>query len=204
MWMFTKETSKPGRCLLVPSAIWSECPKVLSTMLSGKRWGQPLAATSVTGRQMGHLLYITERESRLRFFVDTGLEVSIIPPSKAERKNRLDTCGLLATNNSPIVTYVTRLLTLNLGLRRTFRWVFMVANVRNPILGADFLKHYGLVVDMCHWRLLDTRTQLSVQGIISSSLSPSPALLPKSPLTTSRQLWPSLQILLSHVARIAH
>ena len=57
----------------------------------------------------------------------------------------------------------------------------MVVNVRKPILGADFLKHYGLVVDMRRRRLLDIRTQLIVQGIISSSLSPSPTLLPKKP-----------------------
>ena len=96
-------------------------------MLSGKRWGQLLVATSVVGQQTGRLLYVIDRESRLRFLVDTGSEVSIIPPSKAKRKKRQDTFGLLTANNSPIVTYGTRSLTLNLGLRRTFRWVFMVA-----------------------------------------------------------------------------
>ena len=138
-------------------------------------------ATSEAGPQTGRLLYVTDRESRLRFFVDTGSEVSIIPPSKAERKKRQDTFGLLAANNSPIVTYGTRLLTLNLGLRRTLCWVFMITNVRNLILGADFLNHYGLVVDMRRRRLLDTRSRLSVQGVISSSPSPSPTLLPKKP-----------------------
>ena len=107
--------------------------------------------------------------------------MSIIPPSKAERKNRQDTFGLLVVSNLPIVTYGTHSLTLNLGLRRTFRWVFMIANVRNLILGADFLNHYGLVVDMRRRRLWDTRTQFFVQGVISSSPSPSPRLLPITP-----------------------
>ena len=70
------------------------------------------------------------------------------------------------------MTYRTRSLTLNLGLHRTFQWVFMVANVRNPILGADFLKYYGVVVDMHHRRLLDIRMQLSVQGVISQIRHP--------------------------------
>ena len=105
--------------------------------------------------------------------------MSIIPPSNAEWKNRQDTFGLLAANGSPIPTYGTRSLTLNLGLRRTFRWIFIVAKVRNPILGADFLKHHGLVVDMGHKRLEDTRTNLTVQGVISSSPSLSPSTLPK-------------------------
>ena len=164
--------------------------------------GQPLVTTSAPGQQTGRLLYVTEHESRLHVLVDTSSEVSIIPPSMAEQKNQQDAFGLLAANNSPVVTYGTHSLTLNLGLRRTFRWVFIVANVRKPILGADFLKHYGLVVDMRRRRLLDTITQLSIQGVISSSLSPSPTLLPKSRLTTSRQLWPSFQPLLSQVARI--
>ena len=70
------------------------------------------------------------------------------------------------------MTYRTRSLTLNLELRRTFRWVFMVANVHNLILGAYFLKYYSPVVDMGHKPLMDTRTNLSVQGIISSSRHP--------------------------------
>ena len=62
-----------------------------------------------------------------------------------------------------------------------FQWVFMVANVCNPILRADFLRHYGLVVDMGHKLLAETRTNLSAQGVISLSLSLSPSLLPQQP-----------------------
>ena len=54
----------------------------------------------------------------------------------------------------------------------------MVANVRNPILGADFLEHYGLVVDMGDKQLVDAGTNLSAQGVILSSPSLSPLLLP--------------------------
>ena len=112
---------------------------------------------------------------------NTGSEVSIIPPSKAEWKNRQDTFGLLVVNNSPIVTYGTRSLILNLGLRHTFQWEFMITNVRNPILVPDFLKHYRLVVDMHHRQLLGTRTLLFVQVGIFSSPSTSRTLLPKKP-----------------------
>ena len=200
--MFIQYTSKPRRCLLVPRVIQSECSKVPSSMLGRKRRSQPLVATSTAGQQTGNLSYVTECESRLYFLVNTRSEVSIIPPSKAEPKNRKDTFGLLVANNSPIMTYGTHSLTLNLGLRRTIRWVFMVANLLNLILGADILKSYGLIVDMRHRRLLDIRMQLSVEGIIVSSLSPSSTLLPKSRLTTSQQLWPIFPLLLRHVARI--
>jgi hypothetical protein len=78
-------------------------------------------------------------------------------------------------NNTPIATYGTRSLTLDLGLRRTFRWVFLVANVKNPILGADFLRHFSLLVDMRDNCLADGLTQLRVRGVVCSATSPSPA-----------------------------
>ena len=55
-------------------------------MLGGKRRGQPLVATSADRQETGGLLDVTDRESRLRFLVDTGSEVSITPLSKAEWK----------------------------------------------------------------------------------------------------------------------
>ena len=43
-------------------------------------------------------------------------------------------------------SHSTRSLTLNLGLRHTFQWVFIIADVQKPIIGADFLHHFGLLV----------------------------------------------------------
>ncbi len=39
-----------------------------------------------------------------------------------------------------------------------FRWIFILADVKKPILGADFLRHFGLLVDMRNHRLLDKHT----------------------------------------------
>ena len=73
------------------------------------------------------------------------------------------------------------MLTLNLGLRRTFRWAFTVADVRKPIIGADLLHHFSLLVDVKHHQLLDGLTQLRIQGIVAPDSSPSPTLLPSQP-----------------------
>ena len=78
-----------------------------STSRRRSHWGQSLVATSAAGPQPGPLLYVRDRESKLRFLVDTGSELGNIPPSMAERANRQDTFGLVAANNSPIVTYRT-------------------------------------------------------------------------------------------------
>ncbi|GFV55514.1 transposon Ty3-I Gag-Pol polyprotein [Trichonephila clavipes] len=38
---------------------------------------------------------------------------------------------------------------LNLGLRRPFFiWTFIIADVSSPIIGADFLKHFNLLIDL--------------------------------------------------------
>ena len=156
---------------------------------SGKRPGRSLGATSASGLQPSRLFYIHDKTTGTRFLVDTGAEVSVVPPSQAERQRLSeDHLTLQAVNNTPIATYGTRSLTLDLGLRRTFRWVFVVANVKHPILGADFLRHYNLLVDMRHQRLADGLTQLSVQGVICSAMSPSPAILPRQPTSAYDKL----------------
>ena len=149
----------------------------------GKRPGQSLAATGATGLQPSRLFYVTDRSTGLRFLVDTGAEVSVVPPSHAERKHQQDGLSLQAVNNTTIATYGKRSLALDLGLRRTFRWVFIIADVKNPILGADFLRNYSLLVDVRHNRLSDALTQLKVQGIVSHVASPSPMFLPRGPKT---------------------
>jgi len=63
-------------------------------------------------------------------------------------------------------TYGTIMLQPNLGLRREFPWRFIVADVLQPIIGADFLAHYHLLPDMRRKKLLDGKTgRLAVQGI---------------------------------------
>lgn len=107
--------------------------------------------------------------------------MSVLPPSHKERQHPRSNLTLQAVNNTPIPTFGTRSLTLNLGLRRIFRWVFIVAETSTPILGADFLRHFGLLVDLKHNRLSDTTTSLTVQGMVSRVGSLSPSLLPRQP-----------------------
>lgn len=68
--------------------------------------------------------------------------------------------NLLAANGSKIATYGEELHTLDLGLRRTFKWIFTIANVSHAIIGADFLRHFDLLVDLRRKRLCDNSTSL--------------------------------------------
>ena len=75
--------------------------------------------------------------------------------------------SLEVVNTTTIPTYRTCSLTLDLGLRCTFIWVFIIADFCRPIIGAIFLKHYGVLVDPHSKHLTDSLTQLKVQGTIS-------------------------------------
>ena len=136
---------------------------------------QLLVAMGVTGlNHHSRLFYIVDACYKLPFLIDTGADVSIIPSTSAD-KNNCCHLTLQAVNNSPISIFSTRSLTLNLGLRHTFHWVFVITQVKTPILDADFLRYYGLLVE----RLIDTVTYLRVQGIVSN----------KAPLFCPRQLF---------------
>ena len=65
-------------------------------------------------------------------------------PTRADRNNCQDGLTLQAVNNTSIPTYGKRSLLLDLRLHRTFHWVFIIAEVKTPILGYDFLRPYGL------------------------------------------------------------
>ncbi len=106
-----------------------------------------------------------------------------MPPARTDRNRRGNFC-LQAVNRTDIATYGQRSLSLDLGLRRTFRWVFVIADVNQPILGADFLRHFGLAVDVRNGKLLDTTTKLQVNGIMSSSPPVAPAIVLPVPTDT--------------------
>ena len=149
-----------------------------SLLILGKREGQYVDAADVAGPHLCRLFYITDHNLGLQFLIDTGAQVSVVPPSPKDRPSP-NSLTLQAVNGTTIRTYGTWSLTLNLSLRRTFRWIFVVADVANAILGADFLQHFGLMVDMGKRRLIDSVTNLTVQGIQATSNSPSPSLLSK-------------------------
>ena len=114
----------------------------------GKLSGQQLGATTVAVHTQSRSFYITDCTSGLKFLIDTGAEVSAVPHSHTLRKIHCKGPNLQAINNTTVLTYDTCSIALNLGLHCMCRWVFIIMDVSNAILGADFLKHYGLSVEM--------------------------------------------------------
>ena len=84
--------------------------------------------------------------TRMNFNIDTASAISMIPPRRRYRtysgpQNSID------TNSTPIHIFGTKKLNINVGVRYTLAWIFKVANVSIPIIGTNFLRHFGLGVD---------------------------------------------------------
>ncbi|GFV69560.1 gag-pol polyprotein [Trichonephila clavipes] len=88
------------------------------------------------------------RKSGQKFLIDSGSEICVIPNSPTMNKSPQSNFSLFAANNTKIPAYGMVRKELNLGLRRPFIWTFIIADVSSPIIGADFLKHFNLLIDL--------------------------------------------------------
>lgn len=116
----------------------------------GKLRDQSLSAAQSIGHSTSCRLFITCKNT------------------KKQRKNQ-QVAQLYAANGSTKNTYGEKLKTLNLGLRRNFKWIFNIADVAKPIIGADFLRNFGLTVDLQRRKLRDQTTNLESIGKIKNS-----------------------------------
>ncbi|KFD61463.1 hypothetical protein M514_26359 [Trichuris suis] len=130
--------------------------------LAGKQRGQPIVAAAVGCHHTCPLLFVRDATGR-RYLVDSGSEVSILPPSR--RTARVPPAAgprLRAANGTRIIVFeANRLAKIDLGLGRPYRFKFLVADVPTAILGADFLREYGLIPDLKAGCLRDGVTFLS-------------------------------------------
>ncbi|CAB0007891.1 unnamed protein product [Nesidiocoris tenuis] len=108
-------------------------------------------------RDTSSRLFVTNRSSKRRFLIDTSYDVCVIPPSFEDKRAGPHRRSLYSVDNSPMNTYDERLLTLDLGLRRSFRWVFLVFNS---------------LFNLRERKILDAETRLATQPL---QLGPSAA-----------------------------
>lgn len=105
-------------------------------------------------------IIINDTKNANQYLVDTGSDVSVIPPRPADIAKGTCHSNLYAANGSKIQTYGNKWVDANIGGRRTRPWRFIIADVRQPILGLDFLRRYKLLVDPVNSRLIDENTNL--------------------------------------------
>ena len=118
------------------------------------------------------LLYVADKGHACKYLIDTGAAVSVLPKYCANGISDADSLPLVAANNSTIKTYGNCKHVVDVGLKREYPWTFIVADVQQPIIGADFLIHYNLLVDLRSRCLRDMRTGLaSLSSITPLSLN---------------------------------
>ena len=125
---------------------------------------QRLVTAAMSRSITGCRLFVTDRLSQRRFLVDTGSDLSIYPVKLCTEQRTCTDYELSAANDSRIRTYGTLLLRLQFGLPRDFLWRFIVADVTEPIIGADFLTHFQLIPNMATAQLIDAITGHSTSG----------------------------------------
>ena len=131
-----------------------------------KKLTQPsVEETSSEGPRLSKRLHVRDRISGKSFLIDTGADISLVP-ANPKACGKPSSFKLFAANNSLISTYGESLLTLNLGIRRPIRWSFCIADVPHPIIGADLLSHYGLLVDLKRNRLVDPSTNVYSLAVV--------------------------------------
>ena len=105
----------------------------------------------------------------MRYLIDTGAAVSVLPKPCANGISDADSLPLVAANNSTIHTYGNCKRVVDVGLKRKYPWTFIVADVQQPIIRADFSIHYNLLIDLRSRCLRDMRTGLAIAASLSST-----------------------------------
>ena len=139
---------------------------------SEKRCTRSSVVATAAGRKRP-LLYISDRHSGRRFLVDSGAEISVVPPSGKDTRSGKRGESLTAANGNNIKTYGTRTIQVLVNARR-FKWTFTIADVSQPLLGADILREHALLVDMKGRRLIDSKMFESME--LHCALLPAPQL----------------------------
>ena len=117
-----------------------------------------------TGLKKSNLMFIFDKTNKTNFLIDTGACISLLPAKSFAPKNaKPESPYLQAANGTLINTYGERYLNVNIGLRRDFLFQFIIADVKNAIIGADFLAKHKLSINMADKSITDILTNVSVK-----------------------------------------
>ena len=119
------------------------------------------------------LFSIRDANSGRTCLIDTGAAVTIWPKSRTDTVS--NEVHLAAANGTRINTYGRKTMRLKLG-QQNFVWEVIIADVKQPLIGADFLRENQLIVDLQNRKLLDTKTFYGV-NLVECHASPRPILV---------------------------
>ena len=94
--------------------------------------------------------------------------MSVIPATWRDKHSGACNQTLQAANGTPITTYGTRDVLLQLGKHR-YTARLIKADVKRPLLASDFIRHHNLLVDVRGQRLIEADTYSSVTCHVTST-----------------------------------
>ena len=146
--------------------------KLASTYTNSNRLGK-LTVRTMSVPLSSPLLQINTRlgTTTLKFIVDTGASISIIPASRLNGVTlNPTTVSLTTANGEKIKCYGQANLEIGIpSLKRSFSWTFVVADITNPLLGFDFLNEFGLIIDCKNKTIYDPLTATKKELILNTT-----------------------------------
>ncbi len=118
------------------------------------------------GQNVNSLFFIKDYNSGRQYLIDTGAEVSVIPANSFDKRSKPVGKRLTAANGSSIPTYGKQDIIVHIGNTK-YKWSFFLAVIDRPIIGADFLRHFGLLVDVGKRRLVCRETYEAIPLTLS-------------------------------------
>ena len=98
-----------------------------------------------------------------------GAILSILPPLPAQRKQGPNGTKLSAANGTPIPCYGVTRHRVTLG-SKIYPFNFIIADVKQPIIGADFLAHFNLAANHREGCLINLQNFNTIQAEIRSQV----------------------------------
>ncbi|XP_033210204.1 uncharacterized protein LOC117168563 [Belonocnema kinseyi] len=94
-----------------------------------------------------HRFHVTDIETKLHFLIGTESELSVFPQERVRKERREPFDGSFEVSGGfgkieKIFGWTTQV--IDIGLGRKFTWKFALINIGKPILGWDFISHFGL------------------------------------------------------------
>ena len=83
------------------------------------------------------LFYVADKRNNCKYLIDTGAAVSVLPKYCANRTTDIASLPLVSANSTTITTHGTSKRIVDVGLKREYAWTFIIANIKQPIIGAD-------------------------------------------------------------------
>ena len=130
------------------------------------------AAVPTSDQSHNDLLYVIDTVTKRKWLVDGGAVLSIIPPTLAQRTAGPISTKLQAANGTQIPCYGVTEMKVSLADRQV-DFQFTIADVKQSILGADFLAHSylapnhrdGTIIDLKDYSVLKADFELKDQPL---------------------------------------